>query len=85
MRAIRGIGAVALVLALAATATAQGDEIPRVVEISFEPTSRAQIAIWVERADGTYLRTLALTQSVAQEMMKPSRDVFEKASQSVVK
>ncbi len=65
MRAIRGIGAVALVLALAATATAQGDEIPRVVEISFEPTSRAQIAIWVERADGTYLRTLALTQSVA--------------------
>ena len=27
----------------------------------------------------------SLTQSVAQEMMKPSRDVFEKASQSVVK
>lgn len=55
----------ALVLALAGTTAAQGDEVPRVVEITYQPTSRAQIAIWIERADGTYARTLGLTQSVA--------------------
>ena len=38
---------------------------PRVVHIQFEPTERAQIAVWIEREDGTFLRTIALTQSVA--------------------
>lgn len=43
-----------------ATAEAQ-----RVIEVEYTPTGRAQIAIWVTDADGTYLRTLALTASVA--------------------
>lgn len=37
----------------------------RVIEVAYLPTGRAQIAIWIERADGTFLRTLRLTQAVA--------------------
>ena len=37
----------------------------RVIEVDFTPTRRAQIAVWLTREDGTYLQTLALTQSVA--------------------
>lgn len=37
----------------------------RIVEVSFIPTERAQIAIWIERADGTFVRTLRLTEAVA--------------------
>ena len=37
----------------------------RILKIDFRPTARAQIAIWVERADGTFVDTLRLTQSVA--------------------
>lgn len=37
----------------------------RVIDIEYTPTRRAQIAVWIASEDGTYLRTLALTQSVA--------------------
>ena len=37
----------------------------RVVEVEFTPVARAQLAIWVETADGEYLRTVGLTQSVS--------------------
>lgn len=37
----------------------------RVLTISFVPTHRAQIAVWIESADGTFLATLGLTESVA--------------------
>lgn len=37
----------------------------RLVEISFVPTERAQIAVWIERADGTYVQTLRLTEATA--------------------
>jgi len=37
----------------------------RLLELSFTPTRRAQIAIWIEDAEGRFLRTLALTSSVA--------------------
>ncbi len=37
----------------------------RLVEVSFVPTERAQIAVWVERADGTYMQTLRLTEATA--------------------
>ena len=47
-------------LALVETAEAQ-----RVVEIEYTPTRRAQIAVWLAREDGTYLRTLSLTQAVS--------------------
>ena len=50
----------ALTLLIPATGTAQ-----RVIEVSFTPTSRAQIAVWIEDPDGQYLQALALTQAVA--------------------
>jgi hypothetical protein len=37
----------------------------RLLELSFTPTRRAQIAIWIEDADGTFIETVALTSSVA--------------------
>jgi hypothetical protein len=52
-------------LLVASPAAAQDAETPRVVEIEYLPTARAQIAIWLERADGTYVRTLGLTQAVS--------------------
>lgn len=36
-----------------------------VVELRFTPTGRAQIALWVERADGVVMQTVRLTQAVA--------------------
>ena len=37
----------------------------RLLEFSFTPTKRAQIAIWIEDTDGTFMETVALTSSVA--------------------
>jgi len=37
----------------------------RRVELRFTPTGRAQLAIWIESADGEHFQTLRLTQSVA--------------------
>ena len=37
----------------------------RALAFHFTPTERAQIAIWIERPDGTFLRTVALTQAVS--------------------
>lgn len=55
-----------LVSALAALAVApSAASAQRLVEIEFTPTRRAQIAVWLAREDGTYVRTLALTQSVS--------------------
>jgi hypothetical protein len=36
------------------------------LELSFTPMDRAQIAVWVEREDGTFMGTLALTHAVAK-------------------
>ncbi len=38
----------------------------RLIEVDFTPTARAQIAIWLESPDGTYLQTLKLTEAVAR-------------------
>jgi hypothetical protein len=54
---------VAIGLAAPGNATAQGGE--RLLEFHFTPTKRAQIAIWVEDADGVFMDTVALTSSVA--------------------
>ncbi len=51
---------VATLLGGVSTAQAQ-----RVIEVEFTPTRRAQIAVWLTNESGTYLQTLALTQSVA--------------------
>ncbi len=37
----------------------------RLLELGFTPTERAQIAIWIERDDGTFMGTVRLTSSVA--------------------
>ncbi|MBX3248325.1 MAG: hypothetical protein KF901_14185 [Myxococcales bacterium] len=63
MRPFRpGACALALLSALVALPT-QAQE--RVVEVRFTPSARAQIAIWIETADGEFLRTLRLTESTA--------------------
>lgn len=36
------------------------------LELAFTPIDRAQIAVWVEREDGTFMGTLALTYAVAK-------------------
>lgn len=54
----------ALVFALLLIATpafAQG----RLLSIRYTPTKRAQVAIWIEAADGTFLQTILLTEAVA--------------------
>jgi hypothetical protein len=38
---------------------------PRRIEVAFTPTDRAQIALWVEQEDGTFMGTVRLTESVA--------------------
>jgi hypothetical protein len=38
---------------------------PDLLSVEFVPTGRAQLAIWVEQADGTFVRTLRLTEAVA--------------------
>src|SRR5262252_4570937 len=37
----------------------------RAIVLTFTPTERAQIAIWLESADGTFLSTVGLTQAVS--------------------
>lgn len=51
------------VLSLGAAPCAAQDA--RIVEVHFTAVRRAQIAAWIEHADGTFMRTLGLTQSVA--------------------
>jgi hypothetical protein len=53
---------VLLVLSSAGAALAVG---PQLV-VRFQPTDRTQLAVWVERADGTFMGTLALTHAVAK-------------------
>jgi len=36
----------------------------RVLELRYTPTARAQVALWIEKADGTFLKTVSLTQAV---------------------
>ncbi len=60
MRFLLPVIAVAL---LAGSSTAQAQ---RVLTLEMVPTERAQIAVWIADADGHYLATIALTQSVAR-------------------
>lgn len=55
-----------LLLTLGASVlTAETASAQSVVYVSYRPTERAQIAIWVETAEGRFLGTLALTQATA--------------------
>jgi hypothetical protein len=61
--ALLGLWMVAIGLASPGSGAAQDGE--RLLEFQFTPTKRAQIAIWIEDADGTFMNTVALTSSVA--------------------
>ena len=51
------------VVPLAAAESRAADE--RAIVFNFTPTERAQIAIWIEAANGTFLSTVGLTQAVS--------------------
>ena len=51
--------------ALARPAHAQSEVTSRALVFHFTPTVRSQIAIWIEKADGTFLSTVGLTQAVS--------------------
>ncbi len=40
--------------------------VPRVIEFLFTPTARTQIALWIEKPDGTFVKTVGLTEAVAR-------------------
>lgn len=61
---MRGIAFTLLFSGLLVAGSAHAQD-PRVLVVELHPTDRAQIAVWIEDADGTYLRTLALTHAVA--------------------
>src|SRR6478735_3435156 len=59
-RAVLGLVLLALCSGVA-TAHAQS----RLLNFRFTPTKRTQFAIWIERTDGTFVATIALTEAVA--------------------
>ena len=67
-----GVCAVATLLASALVVTRSSAQEPPallgngVLELHFTPTANAQLAIWIERADGTFVSTLRLTEAVAK-------------------
>ncbi len=54
------------VLLLLATISSHALAQEHVLEIGYRPTRRAQVAIWIERQDGTFFRTLLLTDATAR-------------------
>ncbi|MES1207540.1 MAG: CFI-box-CTERM domain-containing protein [Pseudomonadota bacterium] len=50
---------------LAATAQAQTTGASRTAEVRYVPTARAQMALWLEKSDGTFLTTVRLTQAIS--------------------
>jgi hypothetical protein len=58
------LSAICLPLLVSALVAAQTPTAPRVLEFRFTPTARAQIALWIEKPDGTFVRTVLLTQAV---------------------
>jgi hypothetical protein len=63
---MRRAGWLAAILVCCATLGVRADGPSRAtLKLSFVPTDRAQIAVWVEKADGTFVGTLALTHATA--------------------
>jgi len=61
----RGLILVVLLVALAGTRSARAQAAQTNVELRFTPTDRVQLAVWIERDDGLFMGTLALTHGVA--------------------
>jgi len=57
--------ACAVVCSVAPAFAQEAPALTRVLEFQYTPTGRAQIAIWVEDGDGTFLTTVGLTDAVA--------------------
>jgi len=60
----RALGGLFVLLALSAGARPTSAQ-ERVLELRFTPAPRVQLAVWLERADGTFVTTLSLTEAVA--------------------
>jgi hypothetical protein len=63
----RATFATLLPVALMATAVRAADPAParHAIEFRFTPTARTQIALWIEKLDGTFMGTVRLTQAVS--------------------
>ena len=57
--------AAAVLAGAPARVDAQASSATRVIAFRFTPTARTQIAIWMEKSDGTFLATVGLTQAVS--------------------
>lgn len=55
-----------LVISLASFGSAEVVSAQDIAELRLKPTARTQMAIWIEKADGTFVQTLKLTEAVAQ-------------------
>ncbi len=64
-RFVRGSGTLLFAVLLSLLVPTALHAQQRIVELEFTPTSRAQIAIWIETADGEFLQTLRLTEATA--------------------
>jgi hypothetical protein len=62
----RRLRLVALFIAVAVGGVSGAASAQRVLTFRFRPTARAQLVLWVERADGTFMGTLRLTEAVAR-------------------
>jgi hypothetical protein len=60
-----GILAFATLAGLRGVGSAQDSSALGLVELQFKPTGSAQLAVWIERADGTFMATARLTEAVA--------------------
>ena len=61
----RGAFAFAFAFAFSLSVSTQVSAQGRILELRYTPTKRAQVAIWIERADGSFVATVALTEAVA--------------------
>ena len=63
---MRRLGWAAAVIVICAAFAVRADDKPAAtLQLAFVPTDRVQMAVWVERADGTFMGTLALTHATS--------------------
>lgn len=62
MTVVRTIVSLLAVAVLASSGVALSQT--RVLQIAYTPTKRAQVAVWLEAADGTFLQTVMITEAV---------------------
>ena len=66
VKARLAVGLCALLGVFGAAAQVRADEEPgALLELTYTPAARAQVAVWIEDGGGRFIRTLALTEAVA--------------------